>query len=378
MKTARDIKRQERTRNAVPSVAIAGYTNAGKSSLLNRLTGAGVLVENALFATLDPTVRKARCRMAENSRSPTRSASCASAAPARRGVPIDAGGGRRRRPDPACGRRFPPGSRGPARAVREVFADIDASHMPELVVINKCDLADPLVLGGCSAGRGTRARVGTDRRGAPELVDPRGEVPHPDVESTVLLPSTRARSSRAPRRGQGAHRGARRGRHPDPCPRGPRWLANSNPSSSRSWRVVHRENALCCQVGLGSAGEDRRCRARAAARGGRRVLVGRGCAGGGGAVGVGIAPRAVVRLVRRRPVKLPRRAAVQRPPPPPAATTPVWMRPLSLVLLGRRQRRLRQRGCRRSRRFSASVRRCRNLIGAIEDVRAHFATARGR
>ena len=43
----------------MPSVAIAGYTNAGKSSLLNRLTGAGVLVENALFATLDPTVRRA-------------------------------------------------------------------------------------------------------------------------------------------------------------------------------------------------------------------------------------------------------------------------------------------------------------------------------
>ena len=59
MKTGRDIKRQERRRNKVPSVAIAGYTNAGKSSLLNRLTGAGVLVENALFATLDPTVRRA-------------------------------------------------------------------------------------------------------------------------------------------------------------------------------------------------------------------------------------------------------------------------------------------------------------------------------
>jgi GTP-binding protein HflX len=60
MKVARDTKRQERRRNNIPSVAIAGYTNAGKSSLLNALTGAGVLVENALFATLDPTVRKSQ------------------------------------------------------------------------------------------------------------------------------------------------------------------------------------------------------------------------------------------------------------------------------------------------------------------------------
>ena len=58
MKVARDTKRQERKRHNIPSVAITGYTNAGKSSLLNKLTDAGVLVENALFATLDPTVRK--------------------------------------------------------------------------------------------------------------------------------------------------------------------------------------------------------------------------------------------------------------------------------------------------------------------------------
>jgi GTPase len=58
MKISRDTKRQERRRNNIPSVAIAGYTNAGKSSLMNQLTDAGVLVENALFATLDPTVRK--------------------------------------------------------------------------------------------------------------------------------------------------------------------------------------------------------------------------------------------------------------------------------------------------------------------------------
>jgi GTPase len=60
MKTAREVGRSDRRRHEVPSVAIAGYTNAGKSSLLNRLTGAGVLVENALFATLDPTVRRAQ------------------------------------------------------------------------------------------------------------------------------------------------------------------------------------------------------------------------------------------------------------------------------------------------------------------------------
>jgi GTP-binding protein HflX len=58
MKVARDTKRAKREKSNVAQVAIAGYTNAGKSSLLNRLTQAGVFVENALFATLDPTVRR--------------------------------------------------------------------------------------------------------------------------------------------------------------------------------------------------------------------------------------------------------------------------------------------------------------------------------
>jgi len=55
----RETKRGRRVANEIPSVAIAGYTNAGKSSLLNALTDAGVLVEDALFATLDPTTRRA-------------------------------------------------------------------------------------------------------------------------------------------------------------------------------------------------------------------------------------------------------------------------------------------------------------------------------
>src|SRR3954452_24502662 len=59
MKTVRLTKRANRARNAVPAVAIAGYTNAGKSSLLKRLPNAGGLVENALFATIAPTPRRA-------------------------------------------------------------------------------------------------------------------------------------------------------------------------------------------------------------------------------------------------------------------------------------------------------------------------------
>jgi GTPase len=59
MRQVRETQRGERRRHEVPSVAIVGYTNAGKSSLLNALTGAGVLVEDALFATLDPTTRRA-------------------------------------------------------------------------------------------------------------------------------------------------------------------------------------------------------------------------------------------------------------------------------------------------------------------------------
>jgi len=54
----RGVQRQKRQRVPVPTAAIVGYTNAGKSSLLNALTGASVLAEDKLFATLDPTTRQ--------------------------------------------------------------------------------------------------------------------------------------------------------------------------------------------------------------------------------------------------------------------------------------------------------------------------------
>jgi GTPase len=191
MKTARDTKRQERKRHAVPSVAIAGYTNAGKSSLLNRLTGAGVLVENALFATLDPTVRRAQT---EDGRDYTVTDTVGFV----RHLPHDLVEAFRSTLEEVGdadlvlhvvdGSDADPEAQ--LSAVRQVLADIDASKVPELVVINKADAADPLVLDRLQ--RRERNSIVVSARTGEGLDELRAAIaaalPRPSIDVRVLLP----------------------------------------------------------------------------------------------------------------------------------------------------------------------------------------------
>lgn len=147
MKTSRDTKRQERKRFNIPSVAIAGYTNAGKSSLLNRLTDAGVLVENALFATLDPTVRKSQT-------SDGRVYTLTDTVGFVRHLPhqlIDAFKSTLEEVADADvivhvvdGSHSDPFEQ--IRAVRQVIQDVGGAQIPEIIAINKVDIADPHVV----------------------------------------------------------------------------------------------------------------------------------------------------------------------------------------------------------------------------------------
>lgn len=147
MKTSRDTKRQERKRFNIPSVAIAGYTNAGKSSLLNRLTDAGVLVENALFATLDPTVRKSQT-------SDGRVYTLTDTVGFVRHLPhqlIDAFKSTLEEVADADvivhvvdGSHSDPFEQ--IRAVREVIQEVGGEKIPEIIAINKVDIADPHII----------------------------------------------------------------------------------------------------------------------------------------------------------------------------------------------------------------------------------------
>jgi GTPase len=190
----RQTKRAGRRRNTVPAVAIAGYANAGKSSLLNRLTGAGVLVENALFATLDPTTRRAHTadgrvytlsdtvgfvrhlphQLVEAFRSTLEEVGQAD-------LVVHVVDGSHADPEEQL------------RAVHEVLAEVGADRLPELLVINKVDAADEETLLRlkrtwpdavlCSARTGS---------GIPDVVEAiEARLPRPAVEVTALVPYDR-------------------------------------------------------------------------------------------------------------------------------------------------------------------------------------------
>jgi GTP-binding protein HflX len=194
MKTARDTQRADRKRHGVPSVAIAGYTNAGKSSLLNRVTGAGVLVEDALFATLDPTVRRTRTpngrditvtdtvgfvrhlphQLVEAFRSTLEEVADAD-------LILHVVDGSDEAPEEQL------------TAVREVLAEIGAQDVPEIVVINKADMADPVVLARVQR-REPHSIVVSARTGAGidellALIDL--DLPHAAVAIDLVVPYSR-------------------------------------------------------------------------------------------------------------------------------------------------------------------------------------------
>ncbi|AHH20168.1 GTPase HflX [Nocardia nova SH22a] len=198
MKTARDTKRSRRTSSGIPSVAIVGYTNAGKSSLMNALTGAGILVQDALFATLDPTTRRAALddgrevvftdtvgfvrhlptQLVEAFRSTLEEVTGAD-------LLLHVVDGSDALPDQQI------------KAVREVVTDVlreqGATAPPELLVVNKIDALDPTALAQLRAQLpgaifvSARTGRGIDKLRA-RLAEILGGL---DVEVSVLLPYTR-------------------------------------------------------------------------------------------------------------------------------------------------------------------------------------------
>jgi GTP-binding protein HflX len=140
----RDTQRKARSRRSIPRIALVGYTNAGKSTLLNRMTRADVVVEDRLFSTLDPTTRRLRLPGGETvlcsdtvgfvQRLPHQlvqafRSTLEEVADADLLVHVVDGS------SPDAGRQI--------EAVREVLRDIGAGDVPDLLVINKADLPTP-------------------------------------------------------------------------------------------------------------------------------------------------------------------------------------------------------------------------------------------
>ena len=194
MAIVRSTKRAGRNRASVPSVAIAGYTNAGKSSLLNRLTGAGVLVEDALFATLDPTVRRT---VLPDGRTITLTDTVGFV----RHLPHQLVDAFRSTLEEVTDADLvlhivdgsDPDPESQIAAVHEVFAEIGATSVPELLVINKADAADPVTLSRLRrtlpGAMVVSARTG---EGLDELLDELiARAPHPPVQVEALVPYSR-------------------------------------------------------------------------------------------------------------------------------------------------------------------------------------------
>ena len=191
---AREANRANRNRNSVPSVAIAGYTNAGKSSLLNRMTRTGALVENALFATLDTAVRRTTTQdgrdytlvdtvgfvrnlpheLVEAFRSTLEEVEQANVLV----HAVDAS-----HPDPAS----------QLATVRNVIGELGARDIPEIVVFNKSDLItddDRLALRGLvNDAIFASARTGEGMEELLARIDTL--VPAPDIEVELLVPYDR-------------------------------------------------------------------------------------------------------------------------------------------------------------------------------------------
>ncbi|HSO68119.1 MAG TPA: GTPase HflX [Arachnia sp.] len=194
MDATREGKRAERRRHHVPSVAIVGYTNAGKSSLLNRLTGAGVLVEDALFATLDPTTRRTET---DDGRVFTLTDTVGFV----RHLPHDLVEAFRSTLEESAQADLllhvvdasDPDPEGQIAAVRTVLNEIGASQVPEFLVLNKADVADEAAIMALRANHPdavvVSARTGLGVEPLRAELDAR--LPRPEVQLTVMVPYER-------------------------------------------------------------------------------------------------------------------------------------------------------------------------------------------